>query len=747
MGEETQSRASVPFPTMAQLPAPPADTSARIDRRDLAHDQQVWRIYAAMFAIFGLSSVAIPVLWPSIYDESRLWPFAAVLLAIAAGASLTTPPQVRDPRNHLVILTISVMSSIGVVVYAPSGMAPAAAAVFVGTFAAGRLIDRRWLLLHYVLATLCLLLPIAFAPIDQATVVAIVSVIPGIWVLGWCTTLILEAAEGQSRELASLVRRDPLTGVGNRRLLDETLATELPRHAEAGEQLSVFALDLNGFKQLNDSVGHDAGDALLVAVAAALSSVARDGDVVVRQGGDEFCLLFPRTGVAHADTLRARIDAVLAAVGDGTTPVTSGIGVATFPDDGLTAAQLLDVADARLADDKAEHRADPRSLPPVIAMPGTATGPAHAASAGAAGTGAPRVSRRMLAMNLTVWRGQGVLIALYAAMLGVVAVLTLEDADPQRTAFGICLLLGVVAYVTLRREPPAIGSLLNHAVVALPYAGATIFMVVTPSIASAALGPLALAGSLASVRLVDRRQIGAHLLAATGCSVGLIAAGIGGVPLMLALALIVLVNWGGAGGATIYLERSEQQGDELERLVRRDPLTGVGNRRLLAEQLTEEAQRYALTNRPFSVLALDLNGFKGLNDTLGHGAGDDLLRDVAEALAAVIGPDDSLVRQGGDEFCVVLPETDAAEAIPAANAARAAVAGLSRNGHRITTGVGIATYPTDARTPDVLLYVADERLRHDKETGPPHERRAVPRDQPAPRLLEIVEDPADAETG
>jgi diguanylate cyclase (GGDEF)-like protein len=290
------------------------------------------------------------------------------------------------------------------------------------------------------------------------------------------------------------------------------------------------------------------------------------------------------------------------------------------------------------------------------------------------------------------------------------------------------------------------GSWLNHAVVSLPYVGSTLFIVVTPSIAGAALGPLALAGSLASVRLVDRRQIGAHLAGATLAAAGVIASGLVDVPMILALALIILVNWGSAGGATIYLERSEEQGEELERLVRRDPLTGVGNRRLLAEQLVVEEQRYAVTGRSFSVLALDLNGFKGLNDSLGHGAGDDLLRDVAEALTAVAGPLDTIVRQGGDEFCLVLPETDPAEAIPAANAARAAVARLSRDGHRITTGVGIATFPTDARNGDVLLYVADERLRIDKESGPPRERRLEPRAEVAPAPLELLDDPP-AETG
>ncbi len=709
----------------------------RVDRRDFAQEPHVWLIYAGMFAIFGVSSVAIPLLWPELFDRSRIWPFAALLLLISAVAALNRPPRLGSASNHLVIGLIPLTSAIGILAYAPSAPAPAVAAIFVGTFAAGRNLDRRQIAAHHVVGSILLLLPLLIVDVDRSTVFAVLSIIPGIWVLGWATTLILEAAEAQSRELASLVRRDPLTGVGNRRLLDETLAAELAKHAASRSQLSVLALDLNGFKALNDQVGHDAGDALLRAVASTLANEVGPGDTVVRQGGDEFCIVLPGRVGAEASAIRDRLDRALAALGSG---VSTGTGIATFPVDGRTADALLEVADARLAADKAGHRALPRALPSDLPL---AVSPADTAA-----SSSTRVSRRQLAVNLTVWRAQGVLVAFYALMLGAAALLAVDDADPQRTAFAFCLVLAALAYFTLRREPPAIGTVLNHAAISLPYAGATAFIIAVPDIAAAALGPLALAGSLASVRLTDRRQIAAHAVAAAACMLGLIASGLLAVPVMLALALLTVVLYGTCGGAMVYLERSEQQGDELERLVRRDPLTGAGNRRLLAEQLDTELARSERTGRPVSVLALDLNGFKGLNDTLGHAAGDALLCDVAEALAAVARDGDTVVRQGGDEFCVLLPDTDAGQAVPMANAVRAAVARLSRDGHRITTGVGIATYPTEAGSGDVLLYVADERLRHDKDAAAPRERRAKPREAPSRKpILEILDNASRTHPG
>ena len=108
--------------------------------------------------------------------------------------------------------------------------------------------------------------------------------------------------------------RDPLTGLANRRALDERLGYEIARHTRHGESFAVLALDLDGFKAVNDRFGHDAGDELLRDAAAALVEVVRAQDTVVRLGGDEFCVLAPQTGQASADHLIARVRAALAGV-------------------------------------------------------------------------------------------------------------------------------------------------------------------------------------------------------------------------------------------------------------------------------------------------------------------------------------------------------------------------------------------------------------------------------------------------
>lgn len=111
-------------------------------------------------------------------------------------------------------------------------------------------------------------------------------------------------------ELAELALRDPLTGLANRRLLDEVLALALSRSARAGEPLAVAVLDLDGLKWVNDTYGHDAGDAVLVETAHRLSSTIRDADVVARTGGDEFVIVHGAVG-PEADALVERLAAAL----------------------------------------------------------------------------------------------------------------------------------------------------------------------------------------------------------------------------------------------------------------------------------------------------------------------------------------------------------------------------------------------------------------------------------------------------
>jgi diguanylate cyclase (GGDEF)-like protein len=163
-----------------------------------------------------------------------------------------------------------------------------------------------------------------------------------------------QAAEKAQREhgmLQALAHTDPLTGLLNRRGLDAALATAL-HAARPGQPTAVFLLDLDGFKAINDDLGHEVGDALLVAVGARLRSQVRAGDAVARPGGDEFVVVVPmlpgneeaaRLGLKLLDCIAAPFSV---AGHECRVGVTAGYVVAPF--DGLDAASLLRRADAAM---------------------------------------------------------------------------------------------------------------------------------------------------------------------------------------------------------------------------------------------------------------------------------------------------------------------------------------------------------------------------------------------------------------
>jgi diguanylate cyclase (GGDEF)-like protein len=108
-------------------------------------------------------------------------------------------------------------------------------------------------------------------------------------------------------ELARLARTDSLTGLANRRGWDEQLDRELAQSQRSGRPVAVALLDLDGFKRFNDANGHQAGDRLLVAAAAAWQAQLRDGDVLCRWGGDEFAALLPDCSEDEGHDIVARV--------------------------------------------------------------------------------------------------------------------------------------------------------------------------------------------------------------------------------------------------------------------------------------------------------------------------------------------------------------------------------------------------------------------------------------------------------
>jgi diguanylate cyclase (GGDEF)-like protein len=164
-------------------------------------------------------------------------------------------------------------------------------------------------------------------------------------------------AEARIRHLAY---HDPLTGLPNRALFQDRLQQALAQAGRYEEQVGLLLLDLDRFKDVNDTLGHDAGDALLREVARRLLGCVRESDTVARLGGDEFAVVLPRlAGPGAAAEVARKIASALgepAAHADGLIHSGASVGITVSPGDGDQPGQLLKNADIALYRAKAEGR-------------------------------------------------------------------------------------------------------------------------------------------------------------------------------------------------------------------------------------------------------------------------------------------------------------------------------------------------------------------------------------------------------
>jgi diguanylate cyclase (GGDEF)-like protein len=175
-----------------------------------------------------------------------------------------------------------------------------------------------------------------------------------------------------------------------------------------------------------------------------------------------------------------------------------------------------------------------------------------------------------------------------------------------------------------------------------------------------------------------------------------------------------------AAGIVVLVRRLRASHEALWALARRDELTGVGNYRALHERLEAEIARHQRHGREFALVLLDLDGFKQVNERLGHLEGDRLLAEIGTALRGDVRAEDSVFRQGGDEFAVIVPEANAEEAgeVTARLRDRIATCGLGGNGRpAVSAKTGFAMYPADGATAEDLLGFADTDLFASKRGG------------------------------
>jgi len=160
-----------------------------------------------------------------------------------------------------------------------------------------------------------------------------------------------------------------------------------------------------------------------------------------------------------------------------------------------------------------------------------------------------------------------------------------------------------------------------------------------------------------------------------------------------------------------YMERERE-------LIRTDPLTGIGNSKAFYETAGVELERLRRYGNVFSLVYIDLDNFKAVNDMLGHNTGDKLLRITAGIIKENVRAMDAVARLGGDEFAILFPETDLASAISVCKRIQAEMLDImKKNNWLVTCSIGIAAFRTPLESVDDLVSKADSLMYEVKSSG------------------------------
>jgi diguanylate cyclase (GGDEF)-like protein len=480
------------------------------------------------------------------------------------------------------------------------------------------------------------------------------------------------------REVRVRAEQDALTGLRNHGAFQR----EIGAAVEAGRPFAVLMLDLDAFKRFNDTLGHPAGDGLLVEIAAAMTRATRETDRLYRYGGDEFAAILPGADrvVAHevAERIRRAVRERTAAGEGGADPrptVTISAGVACYPEDGRTKDELVGVADRALYLVKPERGLDTRRDDPYLRA----------------------LDETALAL-LDRHEPDAVLATILARASAVLGTphgwVDLVDPDGNRLVLrvgvgmfedmpdeSIALDEGVGGEVVRTGQPFAVADYAEwHGRSAVVAAGWNLGATIAAPLKSAGrvIGVLGLAAG-ATNRMWSERDLEALSSFARLAAIGL---------------------------------ENARLVDVAQRGALYDPTTGLPNRELLSDRIA-----HALAgHRPdevasIGVILLDLDRFKVVNETLGHVAGDRLLMAVGQRLVNSLRPGDTVARFGGDEFALVLdPVADAAEAHRIAERITQELGEpfpLSGRDWFLTASIGIALAAPGRGSPDELLREAE----------------------------------------
>ncbi|HEY1357083.1 MAG TPA: GGDEF domain-containing protein [Thermoleophilaceae bacterium] len=285
-----------------------------------------------------------------------------VVSALVGGAYVFLPWQRMRRRAALLPLVVLGVPGIAIAAYNTGGMESPYTYYFVFIpFTAALITTRRELAFSVAACAVGAAVPLAYDGSSTSNVVLLLFLLTISTATGIVFHRSQEHVRASDARLRDMALRDSLTGVANRRALEVLAANALLAAARDDRSLSVCYMDIDRFKEVNDSLGHAVGDRVLEALARSTRKVLREEDVVGRLGGDEFAVVLPRAGADQADLVAARIaEAFAEEVAEELLPVSVTVGRATFPQDGRNWEELLHTADKRLLHGK--HVREPGQL-------------------------------------------------------------------------------------------------------------------------------------------------------------------------------------------------------------------------------------------------------------------------------------------------------------------------------------------------------------------------------------------------
>ena len=243
------------------------------------------------------------------------------------------------------------------------------------------------------------------------------------------------------------------------------------------------------------------------------------------------------------------------------------------------------------------------------------------------------------------------------------------------------------------------------------------------------VGLIAYRLALLIVRPLDRLTAGAAEVAGGDFAVDLPAVSGGGEVAYLTRVFNEMVSRLEDGQAELH-----SKNEELARLSITDSLTGLFNRRHLMESINGEVGRSRRHERSFAILMIDVDAFKAYNDAHGHQAGDEVLVQIASILQDVTRDVDTVSRYGGEEFLLLLPESDQDAAVQVAERIREQLKSRAVDGEAVTVSIGVAEFPLNGDGPSKVIAAADAALYGAKREGRDVVVRAQPTAIGKPRL-------------